>query len=666
MQSKKGGGADNQRKDKTGMSSGKVMKSNKGLRNSLASLGVVTALSLGGLGVYHTLGADATELEVTYLDNEDGETVEVEGSIPVIQYLVVGGEPRDIEYERTDTKDRVSYYINNSDEEVEIKGIKDVTESNLDVLYSEVSDDISVNSVVDYGNIGVHGTELTQTSEDLINLKVTGDVTEHLAEYDSETGKYTLVSERDKGIPTKDIKDKDYALIAFIDKFEPVETEVEEAPEEDTEEETEEETEEQSKETETEGNEDTSTEDVEEDTESDEGEEIEPEEDKEPKEDEEPKEEPKEESKPEITGDVVDVSKKAGTETLLGEAFVVGKSPNNPNESGLTLFVTPEQLEFFVENVNKPLNEHKFYIDNKIESVQDLYNKFGLYNISESIEWLYVEELDENGDGVMGNVPNREEINWVEIQENYREDMATGGPTGEGGLGEGQPTIEDEKEGLEDYDQDREENLGENPDGVIIGGGEDVYNPDDLNDTEESLDEGDDTEVDIGDVEYGEVEDEYFGEDGEVVIGEETGGTDSGTDTGSSTAPIEEVEIDLGRTETNNGLEVIFDESGRISEVYNSNGDRIAYRDANGNLIYDIPMTHPDRVEFENSLSNGEVVVKDGNGNTARVDKDGNILPDTGVADTNNVIPIAVSVIALGIAVVSVAMFRRRKDVEEK
>src|SRR5699024_9628385 len=119
------------------MSSGKVMKSNKGLRNSLASLGVVTALSLGGLGVYHTLGADATELEVTYLDNEDGETVEVEGSIPVIQYLVVGGEPRDIEYERTDTKDRVSYYINNSDEEVEIKGIKDVTESNLDVLYSE-------------------------------------------------------------------------------------------------------------------------------------------------------------------------------------------------------------------------------------------------------------------------------------------------------------------------------------------------------------------------------------------------------------------------------------------------------------------------------------------------------------------------------------------------
>jgi len=319
-----------------------------------------------------------------------------------------------------------------------------------------------------------------------------------------------------------------------------------------------------------------------------------------------------------------------------------------------------------VGNVNKPLNEHKFYIDNKIKSVQDLYNKFGLYNISESIEWLYVEELDENGDGVMGNVPDRGVINWVDIQENYREDMATGGPTGEGGLGEGQPSIEDEKEGLEDYDQDRDENLGENPDGVIIGGGEDVYNPDDLNNTEESLDEGDDTEVDVGDVEYGEVEDEYFGEDGEVVIGEETGGTDSGTDTGSSTAPIEEVEIDLGRTETNNGLEVIFDESGRISEVYNSNGDRIAYRDANGNLIYDIPMTHPDRVEFENSLSNGEVVVKDANGNTARVDKDGNILPDTGVADTNNVIPIAVSVIALGIAVVSLTMFRRRKDVEEK
>lgn len=627
-------------------------KATNRLRNGIIGIGVVGLTSFGGYGLYQqTLGADATELEVTTVELVDGESVEVTTKVPVLQYLVVGGEPRDIEYDSSDTRDKINYYVNNgetdaeAEEELEVKGVKDVSNERLDVEYEEISKDIKVNSVVDYGNIGVFGDNFSQTSKELINLAVEGAVTEHLAKFDDSTGKYTLVEERKGDISAKDIKDNNYALITFIDKFEPVE--------EVKEEETETEVTESETETESEVKEDTnSTEPVEEETET----EVE-----EP-EVEEPEVETEEDS---VEEDLeVDVSKKGGTGTLLGSTITVGESENNPNENGLTLFVTYEQLEYLQEFTKSKLADHKFYKDNNITTAQGLYDKFGLYNISKDIEWLYVSELDTDKDGILGTVEGSKVVNWVEVEvpEGF------GNQTGGGSLGEGEKTIEEIKEEEGEYVNDV---IDSDDTGNIVGdeGSEEVYNPDGIEDTGE-VEETEGNEVEIGeisDIDYGIIEGgdlPIVGDDAEVITGS------NGTEGSSSTTPIGDIDINLGEATTSDNLDIRFDENGRISEVYNEAGDRIAYRDAEGNLIYDLSLTHPDRVSFENKLNRGELEVRDSSGNTAKVSTTGEILPDTGMEGTNKyMIPVAVSALVLGLGLIVFARIRGRKedkDVEQK
>ena len=100
-----------------------------------------------GAGATYIVGAD--EFDVVHTDVEEEKLVDNKEELPKLHYLVVGGEPRDIEYSIEDIEGKLSYYINTTGEEYEIEGLKDVSDGELDVMFEEVSEGFKVNSILD-------------------------------------------------------------------------------------------------------------------------------------------------------------------------------------------------------------------------------------------------------------------------------------------------------------------------------------------------------------------------------------------------------------------------------------------------------------------------------------------------------------------------------------
>lgn len=470
-------------------------------------MGMATMLMMGA-GATYVVGAD--EFDVVHTDVEEEKLVDNKEELPKLHYLVVGGEPRDIEYSIEDIEGKLSYYINTTGEEYEIEGLKDVSDGELDVMFEEVSEGFKVNSILDYGNIGFHGEgNFVLDSEDLIGLKPEGKVTEHIAQYNEETETYEILAQRAGVIPIEELEmdDEDIALITFIefDEEDEKESKVVEDEEEETDKESEEtkeskqtdvdkeseepkEEEEESKETEgdkesdeakeeeskdTDGDKEEKEEDIEEDVEEDVEEDTESESEVEDKKDDNVKKESKEEYSE------VDTSKKGGNDTFMGDILEIGVLKDEETDEELTvIYANPMQTTALMEDIGKPLSETRIYSENGIETAQDLYDKFGLYNIPKEFEELYREELDENGDGIMGNAPDKEILTGIVL---------------------GKPDVSDPESepGIGDLDEEDMEESDATPDDFDIE--EDL--PSDWEDGNQDVG-GEDTSVDNGKVEF--------------------------------------------------------------------------------------------------------------------------------------------------------------------
>lgn len=394
-------------------------------------MGMATMLMMGA-GATYIVGAD--EFDVVHTDVEEEKLVDNKEELPKLHYLVVGGEPRDIEYSIEDIEGKLSYYINTTGEEYEIEGLKDVSDGELDVMFEEVSEGFKVNSILDYGNIGFHGEgNFVLDSEDLIGLKPEGKVTEHIAQYNEETETYEILAQRAGVLPIEELEmeDEDIALITFIEfdeedkkeskvvEDEEKETdkeseETKESKETDGDKESEEQKEEESKDTDGDKDSEEPKEDESKDTDDDKGEKEDVEEDTESESEVEDKKDDdvKKESKGEYSE--VDTSKKGGNDTFMGDILEIGVLKDAETDEEITvIYANPMQTTALMEDIGKPLSETRIYSENGIETAQDLYDKFGLYNIPKEFEELYREELDENGDGIMGNAPDKEILTGI-------------------------------------------------------------------------------------------------------------------------------------------------------------------------------------------------------------------------------------------------------------
>lgn len=384
-------------------------KKKKGIGVPVAIVGLSTIFAMG-MGNY-IAGAD--EFDVIHNSTED--VAENKDELPKIRYLVVGGEPRDIEYDIKGTEDSVSYVFNTSDEKYELEDAKDVTSDTLDVVYSEVSDEFKVNSLLDYGNIALNGEgNFLPTSKELIELEVDSKVTEHIAEYDEETKTYKIIDPRYGAIPNDVLAENDnMALITFVNNIV--------IPEDIEEEETE----------------DTKTEEKE-------TKEVEDGDDKEV------------EVEEEVNTDEVDISGTAGKQTFIGGVLEIGILKGEDGEEDATaIFGSPFQLEKLQADVGKSLAETTIYSENNIKTPQDLYDTFGIYNIPEEFDLLYREELDTNKDGVMGDVKGKPLMQGFIVGKAPKEGDETEvddtpGQAGLGGINE--DTIDESQSTPEDFD----------------------------------------------------------------------------------------------------------------------------------------------------------------------------------------------------------------------
>lgn len=468
-------------------------------------MGMATMLMMGA-GATYIAGAD--EFDVVHTDVEKEKLVDNKEELPKLHYLVVGGEPRDIEYSIEDIEGKLSYYINTTGEEYEIEGLKDVSDGELDVMFEEVSEGFKVNSILDYGNIGFHGEgNFVLDSEDLIGLKPEGKVTEHIAQYNEETETYEILAQRAGVLPIEELEmeDEDIALITFIefdeeDKKESKEVEEEEKETDKESEETkesketdgdkeseepeEEPEEEESKDTDGDKDSEEPKEDESKDTDDDKGEkeedveeDTESESKVEDKKDDKKDDNVKKESKEEYSE--VDTSKKGGNDTFMGDILEIGVLKDEETDEELTvIYANPMQTMALMEDIGKPLSETRIYSENGIETAQDLYDKFGLYNIPKEFEELYREELDENGDGIMGNAPDKEILTGIVL---------------------GKPDVSDPEPetGIGELDEEDIEESDATPDGFGIE--EDL--PSDWEDGNQDVG-GEDTSVDNGTVEF--------------------------------------------------------------------------------------------------------------------------------------------------------------------
>lgn len=436
----------------------------------IAVLGMTTMLMMGA-GATYVVGAD--EFDVVHTDVEEEKLVDNKEELPKLHYLVVGGEPRDIEYSIEDIEGKLSYYINTTGEEYEIEGLKDVSDGELDVMFEEVSEGFKVNSILDYGNIGFHGEgHFVLDSEDLIGLKPEGKVTEHIAQYNEETETYEILAQRAGVMPIEELEmeDEDIALITFIefdeeDKKESKEVEGEEketdkeseetkeskeSKETDGNKESEEPKEDESKDTDDDKESEEEKEEESKDTDDDKGEkeeDVEEDTESESKVEDEKDDNVKKESKEEYSE--VDTSKKGGNDTFMGDILEIGVLKDEETDEELTvIYANPMQTTALMEDIGKPLSETRIYSENGIETAQDLYDKFGLYNIPKELEELYREELDENGDGIMGNAPGKEILTGIVLG---KPDVSD--PESEKGIGElDEEDIEESDATPDDFD----------------------------------------------------------------------------------------------------------------------------------------------------------------------------------------------------------------------
>lgn len=572
--------------------------------------------------------ASASVSDVKVVDVSEEESNAVDYKLPFISYMVVGGSPKDFEFER---KDEVKRYINLTDEEVEIEELNEVED--LGATYQELEDSVSLGSVINLGNIGLYGNsedELSINSEDLINLKPGGSVEEYVMEYSEDEGYKLLGKYSELDLTLSDIEDKDLSLVAFINNFKEEEAELEEAKEAESEQE-----EESEEEVETEDSEDKV------ETEESEGETEEEEEELE-------EEEVLERGEVKFLGDKVEVREQDGVGVLV---------------------LTEEQFKVIMEDADKPYKEKRIFKDTGVTSEEEVYTKLGLYNIPTSMVALFDEDLDEDGDGVLYKDEDLIEIKHMSVESSsakeFDEDATTEHENTPGGVGE-------EWEGEEDTDPNEVEDSEYEEGGDEVGGVVEEDNGDESEwedfpsaEDNEEIDMEGAYDDDLPEVETsgGEavtiIDEDQFDDEGNYIgeVGEEYDGED---DTGEN--QVEDSEY------TEGGLNYEYDNEGNLIRITDADGNLIAERDTNGVMSYSVGVEdNLETIGIEDTrkgLVNDEGYLVDEEGNY--VDEDGNrvstgVLPDTGLESTGVTTVLAIIVGVLG----SMLMFFRKPNKEK-
>lgn len=601
---------------------------------------VASTTVFGGYAQASITEEKVKEVNIENAEQTSGEDSVVDHNLPYINYMVVGGSPTDVKFERKDT---VNKYMNLGETEVEVEGLTEVED--LGATYKDIESSVKLGSVISLGNVGLYGeptTELTLGSEDFINLKPVGAVEEYVMEYNKEDKEYKLLGKySETDLTLKEVADKDLSIVAFINDFQEEEEALAKAEEAKKEEESKSESEEDKEE-----------ETVEESEESDESDKSEKEEDS---------EESEEEEEPKL---------ERGNADFMGQPIVVEEN----NGDGV-LILTPNQFSALVEDADKPYTEKRIYKDAEVTNEEEVFTKLGLFNISEDMQMLFDKGLDTDKDGVIYSLEDEPMIKHLVIEEDpavveYDENATIESDDGETGA-DWEGELDEDPNAVDPEDSDYEEGNGMEG-GVVEEDNGDGW--EDMPGTGDNQGSGEEEEVSMDDdlpeseSEGGEVVEEGNASDyddegnyiGEEIVYDEDGNevSDDVEDNGSES----EVETE--------DIEFIYeyDEEGNLVSIVDKDGNVIAQRDAEGNMVYSDSVEDTDNVEEAIGITetsqgkvNEEGYLVDSTGNY--VNESGErvsegVLPDTGIEQSRIATILAV---VLGVAGATLMFFRKPK-----